>query len=208
LQIKAIRALKTDSSEIMKAALPILADLATHDVNYPVRAAAINVLGKTKSGEYAAIYKSSLASPSYTVKGAALNALNTLSPAEAFQTAKSLEAHGKGQLQQAIINVYATSGSDKEWPFVINAFKKGSVQNKFDLVRGPLAQMVARLTNSQYAQEGITAIRDLAVSYKRYGIAPKLITALQEIAEARKKLNDSASATLAEDAVKVINEAK
>jgi aminopeptidase N len=208
LQIKAIRALKTDSAEVMKSALPILAGLAVNDPNYPVRAAAISVLAKTKSPAYLDIYKASLASPSYTVKGAALNALNTLAPADAFKTAKSLEADGKGQLGQAIINAYATSGSDKEWPFVIDAYKKGSVQNKFDLARGTLAQMISRLENKQYVQEGINAIRDLAIAYKKYNIAPKLITGLQQIGEARKKVGDNASAAAAEEAVKQINEAK
>lgn len=208
LQLKAIRALKMDSAEIAKPALPILADLATHDQNYPVRAAAIGVLAKTKSSGYLDIYKTSLASPSYTVKGAALTALNTLAPTDAFKTAKSMEADGKGQLGQAIINVYATGGSDTEWPYVINALKKGSTQAKFDLARGPLPQMIGRLDNKQYVLEGITTIRDMAISFKRYGITPKLITALQQIEEARKKLNDNTSAAAVEDAIKEINQAK
>jgi len=208
LRIKAIRALKMDSAAIAKAALPILADLANHDANYPVRAAAIGVLGKTNSKEYVDIYKTSLSSPSYTVKGAALIALNNIAPEDAFKSAKSMEADGKGQLGQAIVTVYATNGSDKEWPYVIDAFNKSSVQQKFNLSQGPLTQMVCRLNNKAYVQQGITAIKGLATSFKRFNIAPRLITALQQIEDARKKLNDTTSANAAADAINAINKAK
>jgi len=208
LRIKAIRALKMDSAAIAKAALPILADLASHDANYPVRAAAIGVLGKTKSNDYVAIYKASLSSPSYTVKGAALIALNNLAPEEAFKSAKTMETDGKGQLGQAIVSVYAGNGSDKEWPYVIDAFNKSSVQQKFNLAQGPLTQMICRLDDKAYVQQGINAIKGLATSFKRFNIAPRLITALQQIEEARKKLNDTASANAAADAINEINKAK
>ncbi|WP_114940674.1 M1 family metallopeptidase [Mucilaginibacter endophyticus] len=208
IRIKAIRALKMDSTEVANTALPILADLAQHDINYPVRAAAIGVLEKTKSKDYLDIYKKSLSSPSYTVKGAALAALNSVSSDDAFQTAKSLEADGKGKLGQAIVNVYAANGSDKEWAYVINAFEKGSVQLKFDLARGPLPQMIGKLDDKQSVLQGINAIKGIAISFKKYGIAPKLVASLQQIEEARKKLNDTASASAAENAISEINQAK
>ncbi|MGZ3872912.1 MAG: M1 family aminopeptidase [Mucilaginibacter sp.] len=208
LRLKAIRALKMDSASVAKAALPVLADLAANDANYPVRAAAITVLGKTKSQAYVAIYRASLSSPSYTVKGAALTALNAIEPAEAFKTAKTMEADGKGQLGQAIISVYATSGSDAEWPYVIDAYNKSSVQTKYNLTQGPLIHMIGRLDNKAYVQQGINAIRDLAVSFKRFNIAPKLIVALQQIEEARKKLNDNESAAAVDKAIEEINKSK
>ncbi len=208
LRIKAIKALKMDSASIAKAALPILNDLASHDVNYPVRAAAISVLGKTKLKEYTGIYQASLTCPSYTVKGAALIALNNTAPEDAFKSAKSMEADGKGQLGQAIITVYATNGADKEWPYVIDAFAKSSVQQKYNLTQGPLTQMICRLENKSYVQQGIDAVKELAISYKRYNIAPKIIAALQTVEEARKKLNDTESANAAAAAIEEINKAK
>jgi aminopeptidase N len=207
LRIKAIRALKMDSTAIAQAALPVLAELAANDANYPVRAAAISALAKTKSQAYLEIYKTSLSSPSYTVKGAALNALNSLAPADAFKTAKSMEADDKGQLGMAIVNVYAAGGSDKEWPYVMGAFNKGSAQAKINMVQA-LAQMTGRLDNKASVQQGITAIKDLAISFKRYNIAPRLIAALQQIEADRKKLNDTASANAAEEAIKEIESAK
>jgi aminopeptidase N len=208
LRLKAIKSLKMDSVEIANAALPILTELAAHDVNYLVRAAAVTALGKTKAQAYVPIYVASLSSPSYTVKGAALNALNSVSPADAFKTAKKLEADDKGQLGQAIVGVYATNGSDAEWPYVYNAFGKSSVQVKFNLTQGPMIQMICKLNNKLYVQQGISAIKDLAISFKRFNIAPKLITGLQQIEDARKKLNDTQSASAAAEAINEISQAK
>jgi aminopeptidase N len=206
LRIRAIRSLKMDSAAIATRFAPALVTLAAKDSNYLVRAAAIRALAKTNSNAYLDLYKSSLQCPSYSVKGAALTAINMVAPADAFTLAKSMAADGKGQLRIAILNVYATSGSDAEWPFVINGFNKGSAQDKFDLARGSMATMLTRLSNKQYVAVGINAIRDLAIRYKRYGMAPKLVASLQTISDTRRKQGDEASASVADEAIKKINE--
>jgi len=208
LRIKAIRGLKMDSAALAARIAPAIAALAGGDSNYLVRAAAIRALAKTNSGAYLDLYKTSLASPSYTVKGAALAAINGVAPAEAFHLAPSLAADAKGQLATAVLTVYATSGSDAEWPVVIKGFSKGSGQVKFDLANGSMAAMLTRLGNKQYVADGIGAIRDLALRYKNYGMAPKLVVSLQTIGDARRKQGDEASAAAADEAIKKINEAK
>ncbi|HTI92758.1 MAG TPA: M1 family metallopeptidase [Puia sp.] len=208
LRIKAIRSLKMDSAALAGRIAPALVTLAARDSNYLVRAAAIKALAKTNSTAYLDLYKSSLQSPSYTVKGAALNAINGVAPAEAFSLARSITADAKGQLGTAILNVYATSGSDSEWPIVIKGFNKGNGQVKFDLADGSMAAMLTRLSNKQYIADGINAIRDLAIRYKRNGMAPRLVASLQTISDARRKQGDEASAAAAEDAIKKINEGK
>jgi len=207
LRIKAIRSLKMDSAALAARIAPAIITLAASDSNYLVRAAAIRALAKTNSTAYLDLYKSSLQSPSYTVKGAALNAINGVAPAEAFSLARSMAADGKGQLGVAILNVYAKSGSDAEWPLVIKGFNKGSGQVKFDLADGSMSAMLTRLSNKQYIADGIGAIRDLAIRYKRNGMAPRLVASLQRISDARRKQGDEPSAIAAEDAIKKINEA-
>jgi aminopeptidase N len=205
LRIKAIRSLNMDSAALAKQVSPVLVTLATSDSNYLVRAAAIKALAKTNSNVYLDLFKASLKSPSYTVKGAALTAINGIAPADAFGLAKSMADDDKGQLGIAILNVYATSGSDAEWPAVIGGFNKGGGQAKYDLAHGSMATMLTRLSNKQYVAEGIDAIRNLAFRYKKNGMAPKLVASLQTIADARRKQGDEASAAAAEDAIKKIN---
>jgi len=208
LRIKAIRTIKTEDKESLAAFLPMLAGLAKNDPNYPVRAAAITVLGKTNSMAYENLYVSSLTSPSYTVRAAALTALNSIAPEKAFKTAKELQAQAEGPVTSAIAGVYATSGADAEWPYVIAAFKKASAQEKVNSAMSTLPKLIGRLTNITYISEGITSIRDLAITYKKAGISARLITSLEEIESQRKKLNDKESANLAEEAIKAIKDAK
>lgn len=208
LRIKAVREIKTDHKDLQAIILPILASLAKNDPNYPVRAAALTVLGKTNSLAYKDLYVSSLASPSFTVRAAALIALNTISPEQAFKTAKEVQLQADGPVSLAIVSVYATSGSDAEWPYVISTFKKASVQEKVNSAINSLPKIIGRMTNISYVTEGITIIRDLALSYKKFGVSGKLITSLEEIQKDRKNSNDKESADKAAEAIKFIKDAK
>lgn len=208
LRIKAIRAIKADNKDLFSAALPILAGLVKNDPNYPVRAAAITLLSKTNSLAHKGLYLSSLTSPSYSVRAAALTALNTIAPGEAFKAAKELQLKAEGPVSSAIVGVYAANGADAEWPYVIAAFKNSSAQEKVNSAMGPLPGLIGRMTNVTYISEGITSIRDLAITYKKAGISDRLVTSLEEIESQRKKLNDKESASLAAAAIKQVKDAK
>jgi aminopeptidase N len=208
LRIRAIKAIRTEDAAVMAAGLPIAADLAKNDPKYPVRAAALSLLGKTNSAAYKDLYVASLNSSSYSVRGAALTALNTIAPEQAFKTAKELQPQAEGPVAQAIVAVYAANGSDAEWPYVIAAFKKASVQAKVDNAIKTMPKIIGKMANHAYVAEGINSIKDVAISYKKYGIAPKLIASLEQIAKDRTAMNDSEDAKAADDAIKQINDAK
>jgi aminopeptidase N len=207
LRIKAIKALDMNNTDVQTAALPVLTSLAQTDENTLVRAAAITVLGKLKIPGNVNMFKQALNSQSYAVQGAALTAVNLLEPEQALITAKALEADTKGDLSQAIVTVYATSGSDDQWAYVFDKFEKATPQSKFDMIRGPFSKMVGRVSKPEYAQQGITAIKDFGLKYKRFGLGPALAGALNNIKSERVKLNDTASANAADDAIKAVNDA-
>jgi aminopeptidase N len=208
LRIKAIRSIKADDQDLLAATLPVLAGLAKNDPNYPVRAAALTVLGKANLLAYKNLYLSSLTSPSYTVRAAALTALNTIAPEEAFKNAKELQLQAEGPVSSAIAGVYCTNGSEAEWPYIIAAFKEASVQEKVNSAINSLPKIIGRMTNSTYVAEGINSIRDLAITYKKWGISARLINSLDDIESQRKKLNDKESVNMASEAIKQIKDAK
>ena len=208
LRIKAIRAIKTDDKDMMALALPTVADLAKNDPRYPVRMAALTLLGKTNLQAYQPLYVSSISSPSYNVRGAALTALNNIAPDEAFKTAKTLQPQAEGPVAMAIVGVYAANGADAEWPYVIDAFKNASVQAKVDNAIRSMPKIIGRMNNRAFVVEGINAIRDIAISYKRYGIAPRLIISLEAISKQRKDQNDNEGYKAAEDAIEKVKAAK
>ncbi len=208
LRIKAIKALNMSNDAIHNAALPVLASLAQTDDNTLVRAAAITALGRLKASGNLNIFKQALSSQSYAVQGAALNAINLIEPAQAYTLAKGFETDNKGALTQAIVSVYAANGGNEQWNYVFDAFKNGSPQFKFDMIRGSFGTMVGRISNAEYAQQGIAAIADFGAKFKKYGIDVPIINALNDIKDKRAKLNDDASVKAADNAIKTINDAK
>jgi len=205
--LKAIQALHMSNDDIHNAALPILTSSAQTDENTLARAATISALGKLKISDNTKIFKQALSSQSYAVQGAALNAVNLLDPKEALVLAKGFEKDNKGALTQAIITVYATSGGSEQWPYVLRAFNEASAQGKFNMVRS-FAAMTGHVDKPEYAQQGIAALKDLGVKYKKFGVGPFVNGLLTEIKTQRTKLKDDASVKAADDAIKAIDEAK
>lgn len=66
------------------------------------------------------------------------------------------------------------------------------------------AGLTSRVESVDYALHGITAIKELGILAKQYGLAPKYIELLNEIKGRRLLLNDSASVQRAKEAVSEI----
>ncbi len=204
LRIKAIRGLNMANDDVRNPAQPILLSIAQNDENTLVRAAAISVLGKLKAAGMMNTFKEALKSQSYAVQGSALVAISLQYPTLALSLAKGFESDNKASLTLALIHVYATAGGDAEWPFVYKQFTDATINAKFTMIR-EFAGMAGSVKSPEYAQQGITAIKDAAIKYRVYGVAPPLITMLDGIKAQRTQMGDTASAKVAEDAVKEIN---
>jgi aminopeptidase N len=204
LRIKAIRGLNMANDDVRNPAQPILLSIAQNDENTLVRAAAISVLGKLKAAGMMNTFKEALKSQSYAVQGSALVAISLQDPTLALSLAKGFESDNKASLTLALIHVYATAGGDAEWPFVYKQFTDAGIQNKFNMVR-EFAGMTGKVSKPEYAQQGIIAIKETAIKYRVYGVAPPLITMLDGIKAQRTQMGDTASAKAAENAVKEIN---
>lgn len=208
LRLKALNSIDPANTVLSDAALPAILKLAKSDDNNLVKAAAINVVGASKGAEQQiALYQEGLKSQSYAIAGASLNAMAMVKPEEALTLAKSFEKDSAGDLTNALITVYAQRGADAEWPFVYAKFNEAGGQAKFDMAKD-FIYMTAHIPNPVYAQQGINAIKDMAIKYKPNGFAPQLIEVLNQLKQFRQKLNDNASAKVAEDSVKQVNDAK
>jgi aminopeptidase N len=207
LRIKAIKALNMSIDDIHNAALPILTSLAQTDENTQVRAAAIAKLGALKASGNLNLFKQALTSQSYAVQGAALSAIALLEPSQSLALAKGFEQDNKGALTQAIVTTYATNGGSEQWPYVYKQFNDAGPQGRFNLMAS-FAAMTGRIDKPEYAQQGITAIKEMGVKYKQFGVGPFATGLLTTIKSDRTRLNDEASAKAADEAVKAINDAK
>ncbi|HVV55136.1 MAG TPA: M1 family metallopeptidase [Mucilaginibacter sp.] len=208
LRLKTIRALRMNIAEIHDAALPILVKLAKTDANTLVKAAAISAIGKLKDAAYMDIYNDAIKSESYAVQGAALSAISKLDSARALKLAFGFEKDNSGALTQAMVSVFAASGSSDAWPFVYKQFKDADINGKFGIIRSFCA-MTESVSKPEYAQQGIEEIKEVGMKYKIYnGVGPFIVGQLNNIKEARAKMSDTASAQAAEEAARAVGEAK
>ncbi len=203
LRIQAIKALNMTSDDVRNTAQPVLIDIAKNDANTLVRAAAISVLGKLKAAGMLSLFKESLKSQSYAVQGAAVNAILAQDPQQGLIIAKGFESDNKGALTQALVRAYATAGGDAEWSFVSKQFKDAGLNNQFAMM-AEYAAMAGRVKNPAYAQEAIGQIKDLAIKYKPYGVAPRLTELIAGIKASRQAQGDTASVKAADDAIAAI----
>lgn len=202
LKLKALAALEQGSdAALMTSVMPTVLKLAKTDANNLVKAAAIKMLSSGKEAEqYLSLYQEAMKSTSYAVQGAGLSAFAQLKPEEALATARLLEKDSGGDLIPALVGVYANLGADAEWPFVNSNFKDAGAQERFDMMKSYIA-MVIRLKNPEYAQQGVTAIKDFGIAFKSYGVAPQITGALNYIKGERQKAGDTATGKVIDDAV-------
>jgi aminopeptidase N len=207
LQIKAIKAADMTNDNVRNAAQPILANLAQTDPNTLVRAAAIASLGKLKASGNINLFKQALNNQSYAVQGAALTALSLLNPTDALKLAKNYEKDSEGALSQAVLNVYATNGTDEQYDYVCKEFAAGQPQTQFNIMQ-KFADFTGRVKDPAQAQKGIKAIADFGIKYKKYGVAPEVTQILGGIKTERTKLNDTTSIAFINKALADIESAK
>lgn len=208
LRLQALNTIDPKNEALNTAALPLILKLAKTDDNNLVKAAALNVISLSKGAEQQiALFQEGLKSPSYAVQGASLSAMSILKPEEALPFAKSFEKDSQGELTNAIISIYAKNGGDAEWPYVYSNFTAADPQSKIDMMQG-FIYMTAHVKNTEYAQQGIAAIRDFGIKFKPNGFAPQIIQVLDQIKGVRQQLNDNASVKLIGESVKQINDTK
>lgn len=199
--------INTIHAELRRVALPVLALLARADKNTLVKAAAIKALVATKDPQYLELFEQALTSQSYEVAGSALFGISRIAPAQAMHLAKSLEKDNEGLLTQAMVSLYATSGGAAQWPFIYTRYMDVNLQDRIHMT-SKFAEMIGRINDPNYAQQGIEQLKVNGITYKGSGAGPFMIKFLNLIKEQRAKLNDTASVKAADEAIKRINEAK
>jgi len=214
LRNKAIQALNINREDIRninkdleEAAIPQLIALGQNDENTLVRTAALVTLAPLKAPTNLKLFENALTSPSYEVEAAGLHGINEIDPNLAMQEALKFENDNEGDLTQQIVRVYATIGGDGKWPYVYSRYVKGTLQEQIHLTE-KFSEMIGRLKNPGYVQQGIEELKRMGIKYKDSGAAPYISKYLVKIKEARAQQNDAQSVGEVDEAVKAIDEAK
>lgn len=133
--------------------------MSKKDAHSLVKAAAIDALSKLKNDSYKDFFVKATKDSSYTVAGAALEALALLDGKLAFETANSLSKDvNKGRLLSAITNVIIKYGDETAFDFVANNFEQIPLsQAKFPALTS-FVQFLGSVTNMTNFKKGVDMI--------------------------------------------------
>ena len=159
----ALSKIDTKKDRIKKEFESILAEMVKTEKNRPVKASIITLLGNTENDAYKSIYVSNVMDSSYSVSGAALEALNKIDSTTALQYAMNLsKSIAKGELDNAINSILIASGKEEIFDKIADRFSAlGLSQEKFTMM-----QQIAEMTAAMKSNERIKKSIDLIVGFR------------------------------------------
>ncbi|MFY7899181.1 MAG: M1 family aminopeptidase [Chitinophagaceae bacterium] len=166
--------------------------MATTDVNRLSRSVAIDVLAKTKDKKYLPLYVSTVNDSSYTVAGAALDALATIDEEKAISLLPALQKDAKGRLKNSVEAVAVLTKGDADFDQMYKDFDAISgLQEKFNAV-GNFVEYLAKVNNTANFKKGVDVVIAFREKVAQYGVAPQINAALNEMAAKKEAKKDKA----------------
>ena len=163
---------------------PVVAEIASKDPKTTVRATALTILGSYGKEEYKDLFAKSVNDSSYSVAGAALDALMLVDSSAAIAEAKKIGASKvKGKLLEASTRVLMLAGDVTAFERVVKTFDDMPFsQSKFNLIQ-PLSQMLIKVDDTEKFKKGV----DLIVAFRdeipeEYGVTPYINNLLNNVA--------------------------
>jgi len=160
-----------------------------------VKAEAISYLANLKKDSYKTLFREATKDSSYTVAGAALEALTAIDSVQALQVANELSKQpSKGRLNEAISNVLISYGDEKAFKAVSESYEKMPLAFPKVQMSATYAAFAAKLSNMDEFKKAVDAIiefRDLIPASAKAQTDPIINGALKELAQKK----ESAGAT-------------
>ncbi len=151
------------NAKLTEATISKIESIAKNDPHSVVKSVAIDALAKLKKDAYKDLFAKATRDSSYSVAGAALEALGLLDGKEAFAIANSLSKEdNKGRLLSAITNVIIKYGDETAFDFVAGKFEEMPLsQAKFSAINS-LVEFLGKVTNMENFKKGV----DLIVAFR------------------------------------------
>ena len=155
----AITSLDLKKEPVKQAVETFLFELAKSDPKPTVKASAITALSTYDKQIYKDLILRSVNDSSYSVAGAALNAVVNFDSAAAYTEAKKLSRlTAKGKLSEAICNVFAVNGKEEDVDYVMNTYNALHFgDTKFELTQ-MIAYYAIQLTNTEKVKQVVDGL--------------------------------------------------
>lgn len=133
-------------------------NLAKTETDKKTKAAAIRFLGKLKDARYKDLFAKNVSDSSYTVSGAALQALIMLEPETAYTLAKKYSNDAKGDLGDAIAEIIMSKGNESDFEFILNLYDKSAPSQDKLTSSETFCAFLEKVNNLANVKKGIDAI--------------------------------------------------
>ncbi|MFY8126897.1 MAG: M1 family aminopeptidase [Chitinophagaceae bacterium] len=186
LRIKALSALQDTTLD--ETTLRKIEIMAEQDAFRTVRAKAIDVLAATKLTKYKALYNKAINDSSYTVAGAALDALASVDEKAATIAIAALKKDMKGRLKASVESVEVFTKTDADFEQMFKDYNKQDLQEKFYGYK-TFATFIGRLKDITNFKKGVDNLISFRNQVAPFG--PNLKDNLNRILESQiaKKLD-------------------
>ena len=147
------------AKQLDAATLSKIESIAKTDDHKLTKAGAIDALAKLKNDSYKDFFIKSTKDSSYSVAGAALEALGQIDGTKAFAIANELTKDtNKGRLLAAITSVIVKYGDESAFDFIVGKFETMPLsQAKFSAI-GSLVEFLGKVTNLSNFKKGVDAV--------------------------------------------------
>lgn len=183
LRAHAINKLDMSVAQVKNALETPLAEAAKAN-DKKVKAAAINKLAQYKFSKYAGLFKAALNDSSYSVAGAALEALNRIDTATAFDAAKNFsKSTTKGRLETATRNIMGSKDKGAATKTLADYEALPFGQAKFQAL-GSVFELVAATSDFAIFKRGvddILGVETILPEAVRGQVMPQIYTGLRQI---------------------------
>ena len=181
LRNRSLGQISSDSLDV--TTLIIIEKMAITDVNRMVRTTAIDALAKSNNKKYLPIYLKSVNDSSYSVAGAALEAIATIDEEKAISLLPALQKDMKGRLKDAVDGVVILTKGDADFDEMhTNYTNVKSLQEKFNASFNYI-DYLAKVTNTINFKKGLDEVIVFREKVAQYGVAPQINTAIQAMAK-------------------------
>lgn len=141
-----------------ESTLSTIESLIKTEKDRKTKARAIALLGKSGLDKYKSLYMQYVGDSSYSIAGAALEALSSVDPGAAYSEAKKVAGDAKGSLAEAVSSTMMNNGTAADFDFIYSSYlNMPPGQQKFEAT-GAFCDYLAKLDNETQIIKGVDAV--------------------------------------------------
>ncbi|MEP6675388.1 MAG: M1 family metallopeptidase [Ferruginibacter sp.] len=183
IQKLAASSMKSDPTVVVN-----IEKIANTEKDKKTKAAAIRFLAKLKDSKYLSLFKNNLNDSSYSVSAAALEGLNSLDPAGAYNEAKKLNADARGALSRIVGDVMMKNATAEDFDPIAAHYDGLPFNQEKVMSTATFAAYLEKVNDLTKVKKGIDMIikfrNDIPDQFKSF-TDPGMKTALDHLAKVK-----------------------